>query len=87
MGNKIYRAVGCPECGETGYVGRKGLYEVMPVNRELQKVIISSTLSHEIEETAISCGMRTMQRSGLDAILSGEITIDEYLRVLGASND
>lgn len=87
MNNKIYKAAGCDNCNNTGYISRMGIYEVMPVNRDIQKIISNSCAAHEIEEIAISCGMKTLQRSGQDAILNGEITIAEYLRVLGANYD
>ncbi|EKE03024.1 MAG: hypothetical protein ACD_20C00287G0007 [uncultured bacterium] len=85
--HKIYKAVGCSNCDNTGYIGRMGVYEVMPINRELKKIITNSNIAHEIEEIAVSCGMRTLQRSGLDAILKGDTTINEYIRTLGANND
>ena len=87
IGNKIYKAVGCSNCDDMGYVGRMGIYEIMPINRELKKIITNSNIAHEIEEKAVSCGMKTLQRSGLDAILKGETTINEYIRVLGANNE
>ncbi len=87
IGNKIYKAVGCSNCDDMGYVGRMGIYEIMPINRELKKIITNSNIAHEIEEIAVSCGMKTLQRSGLDAILKGETTINEYIRVLGANNE
>ncbi|MFH0702541.1 MAG: ATPase, T2SS/T4P/T4SS family [bacterium] len=85
--NKIYKPKGCDNCGNTGYVGRLGLYEIMPVNREIKKLIAQSAAAHEIEEIAISCNMKTLQRAGLDTILKGETSIAEYLRVLGAMNE
>jgi len=87
LGNRIYKAVGCPKCGNSGYIGRVGLYEIMPINRELKKMIIQSCAAHEIEEAALGCGMKTLNQAGLNAILAGETTIKEYLRVLGALNE
>lgn len=85
--NNIYRAKGCENCNGSGYIGRLGIYEIMPVNRDLKKVLSQSCASYEIEEVAISTGMKTLQRAGLDGILNGHTTIDEYLRVLGTVSD
>jgi len=87
LSNKIYKAVGCEKCGNTGYIGRSGLYEIMPINREIKKMIIQSSAAHEIEETALGCGMKTLNRAGLNTILSGDTTVEEYIRVLGALSE
>lgn len=84
---QAYKAVGCQTCGDTGYVSRMGIYEVMPVGRELKKMITTSSVTYEMDELAISCGMKTLQRAALDAILSGMTSISEYVRVLGATTD
>lgn len=87
MGNRIYQAVGCQRCGNTGYIGRIGLYEIMPINREIKKMIIQASAAHEIEEAALGCGMKTLNQAGLNAILAGDTTVAEYIRVLGALNE
>jgi type IV pilus assembly protein PilB len=87
LGNRIYKHVGCQRCGNTGYIGRVGLYEIMPINREIKKMIIQASAAHEIEEAALGCGMKTLNQAGLNAILAGETTITEYIRVLGAINE
>jgi len=84
---RVYKAVGCDACGNSGYAGRMGLYEVMVINREIKKMISKGAADHEIEEVAVSCGMKTLQRGGLDAIMSGELSIAEFIRVLGVIND
>ena len=83
----IFKAVGCDSCNKSGFVGRMGIYEVLVVSREIKKMISKGAADHEIEETAVSCGMKTLQRGGLDAILNGEIPISEFIRVLGVVND
>ena len=84
---KIYRAKGCESCDGSGYIGRMGIYEIMPVNRDIKRTISQTCAAYEIEETAVSTGMKTLQRAGLDAIINGETTVEEFLRVLGAVND
>ena len=84
---KIYKPKGCDECNGTGYVGRMGIYEVLPVNREVKKLISKGAADHEIEETAVSCGMKLLQRGGLDVIINGDTSIAEFIRVLGVVSD
>ena len=81
----IYKAHGCERCNNTGYFGRLGVYEIMPVNREIKRMIIQSAAAYEIEEVALACGMKTLQTACLEAIINGETTIAEHLRVLGSA--
>lgn len=85
-GGKIYRPKGCRSCDETGYMGRIGIYEILPVTREIKKMINQGCMDLEIEEAAVSCGMKLLNNAGLDNVLEGQTCIDEYLRVLGATN-
>ena len=89
MNADIYKAneLGCEKCNGTGYTGRMGIYEILTVNREIKKIISSNSADYEIEETAISCGMKTLQRGGLDALLNGDTSISEFIRVLGVVSD
>ena len=50
-------------------------------------MIANGCADHEIEEIAISCGMNTLQNSGINAVLKGETTISEFIRVLGTISD
>ena len=83
----IYKAEGCDRCNNTGYLGRLGIFEIMPVNREIQKMIIRSAAAYEIEEVALACGMKTLQTACLEAILNGDTSISEHLRVLGSASE
>ena len=87
LGGRVFKAKGCDRCNNTGYIGRMGIYEIMPVNREIRKLVSQRVAAHEIEEIAIGCGMKTLQRACQDAILCGETTTAEFLRVLGATSD
>ena len=84
---KIYAPKGCPQCNNKGYLGRIGVYEVMPINRELKKMFLKSPAAHEIEEVAISCGMKNLHNACLETIISGETSVDEFIRVLGAADE
>ncbi len=84
---KLYRKKGCKECGYLGYTGRIGIYEVMPITREIKRLIAQGAHDIEIEETAISAGMKTLKHSCLNHILAGETTTSEFIRVLGYANE
>lgn len=72
---------GCDNCGHTGYKGRIGIYEVLDNSPAIQKMIVGSSTSEDIELTAIGEGMLTMQLDGLIKALRGQTTIEEVLRV------
>ena len=84
---KIYRKKGCKECGYLGYTGRLGVYEVMPMTREIKKLIAQGAHDIEIEEAAVSAGMKTLKVSCLQHIIDGNTTVDEFVRVLGYANE
>ncbi|MDD3150934.1 MAG: ATPase, T2SS/T4P/T4SS family, partial [Candidatus Gastranaerophilales bacterium] len=83
----IFKPKGCGKCDFTGYIGRIGLYEALPVNREIKKMISQASSIIDIEEVAISSGMKTLANSCLEHILKGHTTVDEFIRVLGFANE
>lgn len=87
MKTKIYKKKGCNDCGFSGYTGRLGVYEIMPINKEIKKLIAIGAHDIEIEEAAIACGMKTLNQACLSHILKGLTTIDEFIRVLGIANE
>lgn len=84
---KIYRKKGCKNCDFTGYSGRLGVFEILPVTKEIKKLIAVGSYDIEIEDAAIACGMKTLNQSCLGHILRGETTIEEFIRVLGIVNE
>lgn len=84
---KIYKKKGCNNCDFTGYSGRLGVFEIMPITKEIRKLIAIGSHDIEIEDAAIACGMKTLNQSCLGHILNGETTIDEFIRVLGMVNE
>lgn len=84
---KMYRPVGCEKCGFLGYKGRLGIYEILPMSREIKKLIAQGAHDIEIEEAAVSAGMRTLSQSCLQHIVDGKTTVDEFVRVLGYANE
>lgn len=80
---RLYRASdeGCENCNHTGYKGRIGIYEVLSNNEEIQKMIVTGSISEAIEAAAIKAGMLPMQLDGFVKALLGMTTIEEILRV------
>jgi type IV pilus assembly protein PilB len=78
---KLLKGRGCGECGNTGYKGRMGIYEIFTISDEMQDMIFREASSFEIKETAVKNGMRTLRQDGLRKVLSGITTIDEVVRV------
>lgn len=77
---KIYKAVGCNQC-TSGYRGRVGLYEVMPMSKALGQMVMSGGNSLDILKLAQSEGMLTIYQSGLAKVKAGITTIEEVNRV------
>jgi type IV pilus assembly protein PilB len=76
----VYDGAGCPECNETGYKGRQGLYEVMPITPALREIILDRGTTTEIRQAAIEEGMLTLRQDGIRNVERGTTTIEEVLR-------
>lgn len=87
MKTKLYRPTGCALCNMTGYKGRLGIFEILPINKEIKKLISQGAHDIEIEDAAVACGMHTLSQSCFAHILKGATTIDEFVRVLGLVNE
>ena len=87
MKRPLYRARGCNECDFTGYKGRLGVYEIMPITKDIKKLIAMGAHDLEIEETAIKHGMKTLKSSCIRHIMNGVTTISEFVRVLGMASE
>jgi general secretion pathway protein E len=77
----LYRPVGCEACGGTGYSGRLGIMEMMPMTDTIRSLVMRHAISGEIRRQAIDEGMQTLYEDGLRKVLAGTITLDEVLRV------
>lgn len=78
---KFYRGKGCNECGGSGYKGRIGIYEVLPVSEKIGQLMLQHPDSTSIEKEAIAEGMITMMQDGYLKVLKGVSTLEEVLRV------
>lgn len=78
---KLHKGKGDPECGNSGYLGRVGIYEVMPVTEKIARLVSERASSADIEKTAREEGMITMKQDGYLKALEGVTTMEEVLRV------
>jgi type IV pilus assembly protein PilB len=78
----FYRGRGCEACKGTGYKGRTGIYELMPVTDKVRELILARASSYAIREAAIEAGMRTLREDAMQKILLGITTLEESLRVI-----
>ena len=76
----VFKGKGCPLCGNTGYKGRLGLYEVMPMKEEVKELILERASASEVRKEAIRIGMKTLRQSGIHKIRTGMATIEEVVR-------
>jgi general secretion pathway protein E/type IV pilus assembly protein PilB len=78
---KLYRGKGCSACAHTGYRGRNGIFEVMPITDRIRELILEKVPSTVVKTRAREEGMRTMREDGFLKVAMGQTTIDEVLRV------
>ena len=81
---KPYKPVGCDRCGGGGYKGRVGIYQVMPISEEIQRLILAGGNAMEIAAQAKREGVADLRESGLKKVKQGLTSIEE---VLGATNE
>jgi type IV pilus assembly protein PilB len=84
-GFTAFEAGGCVRCGQTGYRGRIGLYEVMAVSETLRRLILAGASADDLRQSARLEGMRTLREDGLEKIRTGVTAVPEVLRVVGAT--
>ena len=77
---KFYKGRGCDECNNTGYKGRKGIYETLRIGDTLREMINQRAPGVVLRQKAIELGMRTLREEGLQAIFDGETSVEEILK-------
>jgi type IV pilus assembly protein PilB len=77
---KFYFGAGCPECNQSGYRGRTGLFEMIKVTDVFREMINSGAATLVLKQKAIEQGMRTLREDGIRSIFDGESTVDEVLK-------
>jgi len=77
----VYQPVGCKECRNTGYHGRRGIFELLEMNDEIRRLIISACSSGDVRDLAIEHGWRSLSEDGWRLVKLGVTTVEEVLRV------
>ena len=77
----IYAPAGCSLCGETGYYGRIGVYEIMEITPALRRIIADRGTTEQIKEQAIRDGMHTLRMSASEYVIDGITSISEMVKV------
>jgi type II secretory ATPase GspE/PulE/Tfp pilus assembly ATPase PilB-like protein len=78
---ELQKGSGCPQCGNTGYSGRIGVFEVLPITEKIGRLILEHAPDSEIEKQAVSEGMITMKQDGYLKAIEGITTLEEVIRV------
>ena len=80
--NKLesFKGAGCEKCAKTGYLGRMGIFEVLPVTTEIQDLVLSRAPGYKIYEAASKMGMITLKQDGILKAVRGETSMEEIIR-------
>ena len=82
-GKTFYKGAGCIECNNSGYRGRTGIYEVMPITPKIRAMILDGKSAPELEAAAVADGMLTLRGGAIKKFERGITSIEEVLRVTG----
>ncbi len=78
---KLTRGKGCEKCLHTGYSGRVGIFELLPISNEIRELVLSHADSSQIKARAQAAGMLTLREDGLKKAIEGLTTVEEVVRV------
>ncbi|MBS3956287.1 MAG: Flp pilus assembly complex ATPase component TadA [Clostridiales bacterium] len=78
----VYEPVGCAQCGDSGYRGRMGLFEVMHIDESLTRLFMTNAPADQLRTLAIKRGMVTLRRDALDKVAAGHTSLAEVARVV-----
>lgn len=78
---KLYRGEGCDKCGNSGYTGRVGIFEVLSMSETLSQMVLDHVSASTLSEQAQKEGMLTLQQDGVLRVLEGVTTLEEVMRV------
>jgi type II secretory ATPase GspE/PulE/Tfp pilus assembly ATPase PilB-like protein len=84
QGRTLMRPVGCPNCNNTGYKGRKGIFEMMVMNNEVRELAFKRSPANILRKAARATGMKSLLDDGKVKILNGITTCEEIARVTQA---
>ena len=80
---RFRRGKGCLHCRETGYLGRTGIYEILPMSEKIRRLISNQAGSLDIFKAAREEGLRTLKEAGIEKVFRGATTVTEMVRVTG----
>ncbi len=83
----LVRGRGCPYCAQTGYQGRKAVYEILAVSPKIRHMILDGGSDTHVKEQAIQEGMRTLRANAIQEVLRGVTTVDELMRVVDLKSE
>ena len=78
----LYKAKGCAHCGQSGYKGRIGIFEVMPIDERIKDLITRNGNPDQVRQAAMAAGMHTLSQDALHKVLSGVTSLEEARRVV-----
>ncbi len=81
-----YKGQGCPKCNKTGYKGRVGFYQVMPMLEDIRELVLNGANTAEIKRESMRLGIKTMRQAGLTKLREGVTSFEEVLRVTVADD-
>ena len=80
LNGKLCRGKGCADCRNTGYKGRLAIFEMIPMARDIRKLVFDNANEDEIRQASLKNGMITLREAGLSRVLDGTTTIEEVMR-------
>ena len=84
---QLFKAVGCEQCRQTGYVGRCGIHELLVIDDGMRRAVLDGLDAASLHTKATAAGMHTLYEDGLRKVAAGITTLDELLRVTEDSSD
>jgi type IV pilus assembly protein PilB len=76
----FYYGTGCTHCHQTGYLGRRGIFEWLRLTEPIRELVLTRAPTLQLRQAAVMQGMRTLRDDGLRAVLDGETTLEEILK-------
>jgi general secretion pathway protein E len=80
-GDELYEPVGCERCAGTGYIGRRAVFEILPITETIHKLVVEGASERMVEDAARAEGMTTLTEDGIRKVREGLTSYDEILRV------
>lgn len=86
-GTQIYRSKGCVNCYNTGYYGRKSIYEILELTPEIMKLVVEGKEAAQIQSRAVKEGMKTLTNNAIKEVLKGNTSFEEMMRVISTGRN